>query len=297
MSAFNTNNFSTNGYELPASVGASLKPEHFASILHTPPPLGFFEIHAENYLVAGGPFHHYLTQIRQNYPLSIHGVGLSLGGQNPPNLQHLTALKSLIDRYQPAVFSEHLAWSNHGNHFLNDLLPLAYNQQALNRICAHIEQVQQFLGRQILLENPSTYVEFTQSTFTEAEFISALVERTGCGLLLDLNNLYVSCRNHNWEIQPYIRALPLAAVREIHLAGFHREIDPMGEALFIDSHDAQVDDAVWALYKSIIQQLGPIPTLIEWDNNLPPFSDLLAEVQLAQTILDAYNTLPAKAQP
>lgn len=270
---------------LPAGAGVGLKPEHFADIVDSWPGLGFFEIHAENYLVPGGPFHHYLTRIRERYALSIHGVGLSIGGEGPLNASHLQALRALLDRYQPDAFSEHLAWSGHGGAFLNDLLPLPYTRATLARVCAHIDQVQSTLGRRMLLENPATYVEFGQSSYSEPDFITEVIRRTGCGLLLDVNNAYVSCTNHGRDAATYLAQLPLAAVAEIHLAGFSRDSDALGAPLLIDSHGSRVAEAVWCLYGRVIARLGARPTLIEWDNAVPAFGMLWAEAQRAETYL------------
>lgn len=213
---------------LPPRVGLGLKNEHFIEVLETSPDIGFFEVHAENYMVAGGPFHHYLGLIRERYPLSLHGVGLSIGGESPLNREHLARLAKLIERYQPHSFSEHLAWSSHGPVFLNDLLPLAYDVATLNRVCEHVDHVQSALKRPMLLENPSTYLQFQRSTLDETDFISEIIRRTGCGLLLDVNNAYVSCINHQRDPQAYIDALPLQAVGEIHLAGFAEDTDSLG---------------------------------------------------------------------
>jgi uncharacterized protein (UPF0276 family) len=270
---------------LPPRAGVGLKPQHVPDILDGQPDLGFFEVHAENYLVAGGPMHADLTRIAEHYPLSIHGVGLSIGGEDPLDSDHLRALRGLLDRYQPALFSEHLAWSSHGGVFWNDLLPVPYDQATLNRVRAHLDQVQDTLGRRILLENPATYVEFAGSALSEAEFIRELVTCTGCGLLLDVNNAYVSCTNHGREVLAYLAALPLDQVGEVHLAGFHRDTDSVGDPLLIDSHGSAVDPAVWALYAWTLARIGPQPTLIEWDNEVPAFDRLAAEAQRAAGLL------------
>ena len=272
---------------LPQRSGLGLKPEHFRQILDTQPALGFFEIHAENYMVAGGPFHHYLTRIREHYALSIHGVGLSIGGAMDLDRAHLNRLGLLIDRYAPQSFSEHLAWSSHGGVFANDLLPLPYNRQTLQRVCDHIDQVQNYLQRPMLLENPATYVEFAASDMDESAFIDAVLHQTGCGLLLDVNNVYVSCVNHNRDPYAYIHSLRHAAVGEIHLAGFAQECDGGGAPLLIDNHGAPVAQAVWELYAYALAQLGPKPTLIERDNDIPPFAVLLAESEQAENCLRA----------
>ncbi|NMM27780.1 MAG: DUF692 domain-containing protein [Glaciimonas sp.] len=270
---------------LPPRAGAGLKPEHFRQIVGTRPELGFFEIHAENYMVDGGPFHRYLTRIREHYQLSIHGVGLSIGGETPLDRVHLDKLAALIKRYAPQSFSEHLAWASHGDVFLNDLLPVPYNRQTLQRVCDHIDQVQAHLKRRMLLENPATYVEFVASSMAETEFIGEILRRTGCGLLLDINNVYVSCINHNCDPYATIRALPLNAVGEIHLAGFAREHDDNGDPLLIDSHSAPVAQAVWDLYEYTLDRAGPIATLLERDNDIPAFDVLFAETQQAERLL------------
>ena len=270
---------------LPARGGLGLKPEHFRTILDTTPDLGFFEIHAENYMVDGGPFHHHLSQIRSRYPLSIHGVGLSIGGESPLDEAHLDRLAALLQRYEPQSFSEHLAWSSHGDVFLNDLLPVPYCAETLTRVCDHIDRVQEELKRRLLLENPATYVEFAASTMSEGEFISAVVRRTGCGLLLDVNNVYVSCVNHGRDPCAGIDALPLAATGEIHLAGFARDTDAAGDELLIDSHGTPVAEAVWALYRHALRRVGQVATLIERDNDIPAFSVLLAEARKAENML------------
>lgn len=270
---------------LPARAGIGLKSQHHRDVLDSRPALGFFEIHAENYMVAGGPFHHYLGLIRQDYPLSIHGVGLSIGADQPLDTVHLDRLAVLIERYEPASFSEHLAWSTHSDVFLNDLLPLAYDQASLERVCRHIDQVQEHLQRQMLLENPATYLEFDSSNLEEAGFISEVMKRTGCGLLLDLNNAYVSCVNHNRDVRAYLAALPLHAVGEIHLAGFAEDIDAAGARLLIDHHGSAVDAAVWDLYRETLKRLGPVPTLIERDNDIPSLETLVREAGYAQQLL------------
>ncbi|WP_259192725.1 DUF692 domain-containing protein [Pseudomonas grimontii] len=267
---------------LPYRAGLGLKHEHFNEVLDTSPDVGFFEVHAENYMVAGGPFHHYLGLIREQYPLSLHGVGLSIGGEGPLNREHLGRLAALIERYQPHAFSEHLAWSSHGPVFLNDLLPLAYDTATLNRVCEHVDQVQSTLKRPMLLENPSTYLQFQRSTLDETDFISEIIRRTGCGLLLDVNNVYVSCINHQRNPQTYINALPLHAVGEIHLAGFAEDTDSLGDRLLIDDHGAPIDNAVWQLYEQVLARIGAVATLIERDNQVPAFSMLLAEAEHAE---------------
>jgi len=272
---------------LPARAGVGLKPEHFQDILATQPDIGFFEVHAENYMVSGGPFHHYLTRIRERYPLSIHGVGLSIGADGPLDVQHLNALQALLQRYQPQSFSEHLAWSTHGDAFLNDLLPLPYNTATLQRVCDHIDQVQHHLGRRMLMENPATYVEFVASTWDEGAFLTEVLRRTGCGLLLDVNNVHVSSVNHGRDAYATIRSMPLKQVGEIHLAGFAEQVDAKGDLLLIDSHGAPVAQAVWDLYAFTLKLTGPKPTLLERDNDIPAWPVLLAEAGVADLKLQA----------
>lgn len=283
--AFPREGASTRSPALPLRAGVGLKPEHYRAILEAPPDLGFFEVHAENYMGAGGPPHRYLAAIRARYPLSLHGVGLSIGATGPLDRDHLGRLKALIDRYQPALFSEHLAWSSHGGTFFNDLLPLPYTGATLARVAAHIDEVQSTLGRRMLLENPATYLAFAESTYAETEFIAELVRRTGCGLLLDVNNVMVAATNHGWDARRYIDDFPLAAVEEIHLAGHATETDEAGRPLLIDSHDRSVDDPVWALFAHALARLGPTPTLIEWDAKLPSWPVLKAEADRAAAMM------------
>lgn len=270
---------------LPRQAGIGLKPEHFTAFLGMSSPPAFFEVHAENFMVDGGPLPHYLARLRETSALSLHGVGLSLGGLDPLDESHLQRLKGLLTRYEPAEFSEHLAWSSHQGRFLNDLLPLPYDHDALLRVCGHLEHLQNSLGRSVLLENPATYVEFSQSTYSEEDFISEAVRRSGCGLLLDVNNVYVSGNNHGRDLHAYLSALPLAAVRQIHLAGFHRDVDSLGFPLLVDHHGSPVDEAVWELYGWVLRRLGPLPTLVEWDNDVPPLPRLLEESGRAQSLM------------
>jgi uncharacterized protein (UPF0276 family) len=270
---------------LPARAGLGLKPEHYDDILSTRPDVGFFEVHAENYMGAGGPPHRWLEAICGCYPLSLHGVGLSIGAARPLDGAHLGRLRRLVDRYRPASFSEHLAWSTHDEGFLNDLLPLPYTAETLDRVVAHVDQTQQALGRRMLLENPSTYVLFAESTIDEIDFLEAIAERTGCGLLLDVNNVMVSAVNHRLDPFAYIDRFPLERVGEIHLAGHDETVDSAGERLLIDAHGSPVRTDVMALYRHTLARGGPLPTLIEWDNDVPDFVTLLAEARRADTML------------
>jgi uncharacterized protein (UPF0276 family) len=272
------------------AAGAGLKPEHALEIFANPRAVDFLEVHAENYMGAGGPPHRLLTDIRNAFPLSVHGVGLSIGGAGPLDRDHLARLKMLLDRYQPALFSEHLAWSSHDGVFLNDLLPLPYNRRTFERVSSHINQVQDTLGVRMLLENPSTYVQFESSDVSEVEFLRAVARRTGCGLLLDVNNVHVSAINHGFDARAYLDAFPFAHVGEIHLAGFAEDRDAAGEALLIDAHGSPVAEDVWALYQHALNRAGPVPTLIERDNDVPPFAVLAAEVGQARAALEAEAT-------
>lgn len=268
---------------LPCAPGVGFKPQHFAAIRDSRPSLGFFEIHAENYMGAGGAPHAMLRALRQDYAISVHGVGLSIGG---PSLDaaHLARVKALCDRYQPDSFSEHLAWSSHGAEYLNDLLPLPYTTDSLHRICEHVDQVQEVLGRRLLLENPATYVLFAQSDIPETEFLAQIAGRTGCGLLLDVNNVFVSCTNHRTDPLAYLADFPLHLVGEIHLGGHDEEDLPSGP-LLIDAHGRAVADPVWALYAEVLGRTGPLPSLIEWDNDVPDWPALMAEADRASALL------------
>ena len=285
---------STRIADLPERGGVGLKPQHFQQVLDLCPSVGFFEVHAENYMVDGGPFHHYLGKIRGRYPLSLHGVGLSIGAEGPLDEDHLHRLAVLIDRYEPASFSEHLAWSTQDGVFLNDLLPVPYEEATLARVCEHVDRVQSRLKRRMLLENPSTYIEFSASTMSESQFLREVIGRTGCGLLLDFNNAHVSCVNHGRDAVAFIDDLPLDAVGEIHLAGFAVDQDAAGAPLLIDHHGSPVDDAVWELYAHVIARIGLTPTLIEWDNDVPTLAILLAQASRAEELMVKRNDQRAR---
>lgn len=281
---------------LPKRAGVGLKAEHYRTILESRPDIGFFEVHAENYMGAGGPPHRFLSAIRESYPLSLHGVGLSIGADRPLDRHHLHRVKELVARYTPGMFSEHLAWSSHDCGFLNDLLPVSYTAESLARVVDHIDQVQEVLGRQMLLENPSTYLAFEESIYAESDFIAAVVRRTGCGLLLDVNNVYVSSINQQWDPFSYIDGYPLVAVQEIHLAGHAQEADEKSRPLLIDTHDRHVADIVWDLFARAIHRTGPLPTLIEWDSNVPDWPTLKAEAERADAIMQAATQLASEVQ-
>jgi len=270
---------------VPPRGGVGLKAEHYRTIVETLPDVGFFEVHAENYMGVGGPPHRYLSAIREDYPLSLHGVGLSIGADRPLDRDHLQRLKQLIGRYEPGIFSEHLAWSTHDTGFLNDLLPLPYTAETLARVIDHIDATQQTLGRRLLLENPSTYVLFADSTIDEVDFLATIAERTACGLLLDVNNVMVSAVNHRLDAATYIDRFPVELVGEIHLAGYDETVDGAGERLLIDAHGTAVKSDVVALYEHTLARSGPLPTLIEWDNDVPDFATLQAEAARADAML------------
>lgn len=270
---------------LPAKAGVGFKAQHYGEILADPGDVAWLEIHAENYMGAGGRPLAQLRALAERFPVSVHGVGLSIGGEDPLDTEHLARLAHLLDWLSPASFSEHLAWSTHEGAFFNDLLPLPYTDETLARVARHIEQVQEVLGRQMLLENPSTYLEFEETTWTETDFLAELTRRTGCGLLLDVNNVYVACTNRGADPAAYIDAFPLAAVGEIHLGGHDAQADEHGLPLLIDSHGTEVVDPVWQLYAHTIAKTGPTPTLVEWDNDVPDWPVLAAEAERATSVM------------
>ncbi|WP_296708653.1 DUF692 family multinuclear iron-containing protein [Rhodoblastus sp.] len=271
------------------SVGAGLKPAHFAEILATRPDIGFFEIHAENYMNAGGPNHRWLAAIRERHAISVHGVGLSLGSTEKLDRDHLARLKQVVEGAEPALVSEHLAWCDFSGRVFPDLLPLPYDDSALRRVADKIDAVQQALGREILIENPATYLRFRGDALSEPQFLAELCAIAGCGLLLDVNNVHVSAINHGFDAEEYLDAFPLERVGEIHLAGHAETRDSQG-AFLIDDHGGPVAEEVWALYRHVISRAGPRPTLIEWDNNIPDWPVLLGETLKARRALDASRT-------
>lgn len=270
---------------IPARSGVGLKAQHVGDILETAADIGFFEVHAENYMGAGGLPHAQLRAIRERYPLSVHGVGMSIGGEGRIDPQHLARFKAVVDHYQPGLVSEHLAWSTHDDVFYNDLLPLPYTGATLARIVDHVGQVQEAIGRQILIENPSTYVTFAESTWSEVDFMTEIARRSGCGLLLDVNNVFVSAANHGYGARDYVAAYPLDRVQQIHLGGHAKDADDAGRPLLIDAHDREVADDVWALYRLVLARTGPLPTLIEWDNDVPAWPMLAAEAERADRLI------------
>ncbi|MEL6235515.1 MAG: DUF692 domain-containing protein [Pseudomonadota bacterium] len=271
---------------LPDQPGIGYKPQHFSAICADPTPVAWLEIHAENYMGAGGRPHAQLRHLAETLAVSVHGVGLSIGGEGRLDAEHLARLKHLCDWLRPASFSEHLAWSSHGTAFLNDLLPLPYTTETLMRVASHIDEVQEVLGRRMLLENPSSYLAFAASTWSETDFLAELVRRTGCGLLLDVNNVFVSATNLNYAPREYIDAVPIEAVGEIHLGGHDEDEDEAGAPLLIDSHGRAVVDPVWALLDHTLARSGPRPLLVEWDTDVPDWPVLAGEAQRAKAALE-----------
>ncbi len=273
---------------IPAHAGIGLRSQHYREILEEPPPVAWMEAHPENYFGEGGAPLRILERVRSQYPLSFHGVGLSLGATDPIDSTHLRKLKALLDRFQPTFVSEHLSWSSVDGRFFNDLLPLPYTEESLNHVCARIDEVQTELQRSILIENVTRYLTWRDSTIPEGEFMTEVVRRTGCGILLDLNNLYVNAVNFHLDPVKFMDAIPPGAVQEIHLAGFDR----VGRWL-VDTHGQAVYPEVWSLYEWALHHFGPRPTLIEWDTNLPPLAVLLEQASQANAMLGACYATPA----
>lgn len=271
---------------LPCRPGIGYKPQHFQAIRDDAGPVEWFEIHAENYMGLGGRPLAQLRFLAERFPISVHGVGLSIGGEGALDGDHLNRLKHLLTWLQPASFSEHLAWSSHGGAFLNDLLPLPYTTATLMRVADHIDQVQTTLGRRMLLENPSSYLAFAESDWAEVDFLAEIARRTGCGLLLDINNVFISATNQQTDATAYLAAFPAQAVGEIHLGGHDVQADETGAPLLIDNHAALVADPVWALTADFLNRSGPLPLLIEWDNDVPDWPVLKAEAARAATLLE-----------
>ena len=269
---------------LPDRAGIGLRSPHLKKVREELPEVPWFEVHSENYFVSGGPVLRVLEEVRQHYPLSLHGVGMSLGGADNLDRNHLHRLKALAERIQPAAISEHLCWSAIGGRWLNDLLPLPYTREALDRVCVHVDQVQETLGRTILVENVSSYLRFLPEDMPEWAFVAEVARRTGSGILLDVNNIYVSCCNHGLDAAEFLAGIPVGVVEEIHLAGYE-EVD----GLLVDTHSRPVYSAVWELYQAALQRFGAVPTLIEWDQDIPEFEVLLSEAAKAQAYLNHHT--------
>lgn len=265
---------------IPAKAGIGLRFQHHQAVLDTRPDVAWMEVHTENYM-GGGTSLRYLDAIRRDVPISLHGVGLSLGSAEGLDPAHLARIKDVAERIMPGLMSEHIAWSVIDGKYLADLLPLPMTEEALDVVCRHVDQMQSFLNRRILVENPSTYITFRHSTIPEWEFMAAVAERSGCGILCDVNNIYVSAQNHGWDASAYLAGLPPAAIGEVHLAGHAVRQLADGSTLRIDDHGSSVIPEVWALYQEALARFGPVPTLIEWDNNIPPLETLLEEARWA----------------
>jgi uncharacterized protein len=275
--------FTAGSKPLPSAAGIGLRAEHHADILERRPPIGWVEAHSENYFATGGSQPWYLERIRALYPLSLHGVGLSLGSVDALDAEHLANLKRIVDRFEPTLVSEHLSWGSHGGQAFNDLLPMPYTEEALRHMVERVDEVQVYLGRPILVENVSTYLEFKCSEMPEWEFLAALAGETGCGLLLDVNNVYVTACNHHSDPYQFLASLPKAAVAEIHLAG-HTRSRRQGRDLLIDTHSGPVCEAVWDLYVAALARFPHTPTLIEWDTDVPDLDVLVTEAYRADTV-------------
>jgi uncharacterized protein len=273
-------------HSLDCQAGIGLRHPHVADLIEHPASgLAWVEVHTENYLVDGGPRLRQLERIRELYALSFHGVGLSLGSAEPPDPAHLARLRRLTDRFAPALLSEHIAWSIESGHYLNDLFPIPYTEEALSLVARNVRIAQDALGRPLMVENPSSYLRFVDSTMPECEFVAEIARRAGCGILLDINNIHVSAHNHGFAVEDYLETIPGAVIGEFHLAG-HATCEIEGSAILIDDHASRVDEPVWRLFEAALARYGPRPTLIEWDNAIPPLEVLLEERGAAQGRLE-----------
>ena len=273
------------GGTIPAAAGIGLRFQHHRAVLETRPAIAWLEVHTENYM-GGGAAIRTLEAIRRDYPVSLHGVGLSLGSADGLDAGHLERIRDVVGRIEPGLVSEHLSWSVVGGTYMADLLPLPMTEEALDVVCRHVDQSQAYLQRRILIENPSSYLLYAHSTIPEWDFLSEVARRTGCGILCDVNNIYVSACNHGWDAAAYLAALPAQAVGEIHVAGHSLKQIDSGQTLRIDDHGSRVAPEVWALYTQALARYGPVPTLVEWDTNVPPLDILLAEAAQAASLLD-----------
>jgi len=272
--------------------GIGLRAAHYESVLAQRPPVGWLEVHAENYFGEGGPHWHFLESVRRYYPVSVHGVGLSLGSTDELSAAHLQRVKAVVKRLEPVFVSEHLSWSSVGGRHLNQFLPLPYTEETLRHVAARVARVQEALGRELLVENPSRYLDFKHSTISEPEFMGELARLSGCRLLIDVTNVYISATNLGWDAERYLEAVPADLIAEVHLAGFTpRRIE--GARVLLDSHDRPVPATVWRLYRRLVERIGPVPTLIEWDAHLPPLGELVQEAARAEAILERSLALPA----
>jgi uncharacterized protein (UPF0276 family) len=279
---------------VPAKAGIGLRFQYHPAVLETPPDVAFMEVHTENYMGAGTPIV-YLDTVRRDFPVSLHGVGLSLGSADGLDPIHLDRVRQVAERIEPALVSEHVAWSVSGRNYLADLLPLPMTEEALDVVCRNVDQMQSALKRPILVENPSTYVQFRHSTIPEWEFMATVASRTGCGILCDINNIFVSAKNHGWDASAYVAQLPTAAIGEVHLAGHSVRELPDGRTLRIDDHGSRVIDDVWSLYVEALRRFGPVPTLIEWDTDVPPIEVLVGEARHADALIVAASNEAQRA--
>ena len=273
---------------IPARAGIGLRFQHHQPVLDTRPDVAWMEVHTENYMGGGTPLK-YLDAIRRDTPISLHGVGLSLGSAEGVDPAHLERIRKVAERVEPGLMSEHIAWNLVGGTYLADLLPLPMTEEALDVVCRHVEQTQSYLRRRILVENPSTYVAFGNSIIPEWEFMAAVAARTGCGILCDVNNICVSAHNHGWDASAYLAALPPEAVGEVHLAGHSIRTFADGSSLRIDDHGSKVSEEVWTLYRQAVARFGAVPTLIEWDNEIPPLDVILDEAQHAEQVIAVWQ--------
>lgn len=279
---------------IPARAGVGLRFRHHHLVADERPDVAWFEVHTENYM-GGASATHYLDAIRKRYPISLHGVGLSLGSAEGLDAAHLGRVRELVGRIEPGLVSEHLSWSVAGGSYLADLLPLPMTEEALAVVCRHVDQVQTRLKRTLLVENPSSYLRFRHSTIPEWEFLAEVARRTGCGILCDVNNIHVSACNHGWDPLAYLDALPPRAIGEIHLAGHSiRQVAP-GQTLRIDDHGSRVAPEVWSLYREALKRFGPLPTLIEWDTDVPPLQVLIEEASIAENVMEALRNDDSRA--
>ena len=276
------------GHPIPAKAGIGLRFQHHQTVQEAPPSVAFMEVHTENYMTGGAPIR-CLEAVRRDFPVTLHGVGLSLGSAEGLDPVHLDRVRQVAERIVPALVSEHVAWSVSGGNYLADLLPLPMTDEALAVVCRNVDQMQSALRRRILVENPSTYLQFRHSTIPEWEFMAAVAARTGCGILCDINNIYVSAKNHEWDAAAYVAKLPPAAIGEIHLAGHSVRQLADGSTLRIDDHGSRVIGEVWSLYEQALRRFGPVPTLIEWDTDVPPLEVLIGEAQHADALIAAAN--------
>ncbi len=281
-------------HPIPARTGIGLRFQHHQAVLDCAPDVAFMEVHTENYMGGGAPIR-YLDAVRRDFPVSLHGVGLSLGSAEGLDPVHLDRVRHVAERIEPALMSEHIAWSVSGGTYLADLLPLPMTDEALAVICRNVDAMQNALRRRILVENPSTYAQFKHSTIPEWEFMAAVAARTGCGILCDINNIFVSAKNHGWEPSSYVAALPPAVIGEIHLAGHSVRELADGGTLRIDDHGSRVIGEVWSLYQEALRRFGPLPTLIEWDTNVPPLDVLVAEARHADALIAAVRNEARRA--